>query len=151
MLKLWQKHDTLSTFSDVEESSLPVVDRPFRMGADLLVNAYGSRAYTIDKPSEVLLNVGDVKSITLVETRQQGCTYKIRYRDDTVSFGLVGLRATETGDLLTDYFSTASLMGYLYQPALATEWYRLLEAPLDIAGGQEFALVATLVRDFFCL
>jgi hypothetical protein len=142
---LWNDGEVPDHEYSERQLAFPVVDRPFRVGTELLVNAYGSKAYTIARPSEVLLQVGDIKSVVLKEVPTNGCIYKVRYRDDLVSFGQIALRGSETGDLLCEHFSTGAVTAYIWDMSTRND---VTEENPFTSGSNEFALVASLVRDF---
>jgi len=153
MSVLWKQGDILADCADVErgDDAFPNVERPLEVGTELLTSAYGSKAYTIAQPSEVLLNVGEIKSVTLVEEQgERYTTYKVRYRDDSVSFGQVGLRETEAnhgGELLVTEYSTREVTKILLGTGIR-ELRRQGAAMAAAYAGSEYAFVAALVRDF---
>ncbi len=111
IVPLWDEDELVS--GDFMEGAFPIMENAFEVGTDLLVNAYGSKVYAVANPSEVLLQTGEVKSITLLEMPAHSFAYKVRYRDDAISFGHVSLRGEDAGSLICDHFSTNAMIGYM--------------------------------------
>ena len=158
IVPLWREGECLS--GELSEGGFPALGNAFEIGTDLLVNAYGNKEYAVAHPSEVLLQTGEVKSITLLEAPSRSFVYKVRYQDDTISFGYIGVRGGAVGDLTVDHFSTNATIGYLYAtpPWTPSNWstFKPTEAEelewektLTRIGGDEYALVAAIARDFF--
>lgn len=107
---LWRAGEILT--NHCKEEVFPLIENPLDMASELLQHAYRDKVYTIDQPSEVLLQVGGIKSIVIVEVPPCSCVYKVRFQDDTISFGEVRLDPREGGDLAVSFFSTNALMGF---------------------------------------
>jgi len=142
---LWREGEILT--EQCKEGAFPTIENPLDIADEFLRHAYIDKAYTIDQPSEVLLQVGEIKSIVIVEVPPCSCVYKVRFQDDTISFGEVRLDPREGGDLAVTFFSTNALIGFL-------------DDNLGFPGGgglevakpkncEEFALVAAILRDFW--
>jgi hypothetical protein len=111
ILPLWNEGESLFTHSMA--GAFPTVENPFRVGSELLVNAYGSKVYAVPHPSEVILGSGELKSIVFMEVPTVGIIYKVRYQDDCISFGQLGLRGTTEGELIFDFFPTGTIFDYV--------------------------------------
>jgi hypothetical protein len=142
--RLWNEDEHPSNYID---GAFPSVENALDVGNESLINAYGGRIYTIDQPSEVIINSGEIKSVVLLElANSRGVAYKAIYRSNEVSFGYIRLQLQDSGDLLSEHFSTNTILGYLQfatQHDVSQKDQRLAES------ANEFVLVATLIRDFF--
>ena len=145
--RLWKAGDVLvgSTVGNWQDSTgnlYPRVEDPGAVISELLVSAYRDKAYTVTTPSEVLLDVGDVRSITLLEAGARQAVYKVMYADRTVAFGSLGLEDAEEGALVITHVSTELLTRAVVEDPAR-------EAILAREDAHECALVAAIVRDFF--
>jgi len=149
IVPLWKEGEILSFES--MEGAFPSPENPFEVASELLLNGYGSKTYAVPHPSEVIVQAGEVKSVVFQEVPPHGIIYKVRYYNDAVSFGQVALRVTEEGDLVIDYFSTTSTLGFTRGQRSSKkreERESVVERTVKIGGG-EMALVAAIARDFF--
>lgn len=141
-VRLWTAEDALSpTYMNHAFSS---VERSYEVGTEMLINAYGSRAYTIDQVSEVLIQTGEIKSIVLLEIPDHSFGYVV-YNDGTISLGQVKLSIEEGGKLTCDHYSTNTVLGFI---TFSTKEEPSEQADQAAESGNEFALVAAIIRDF---
>lgn len=111
----------------------------------MLINAYGSRVYTIDQVSEVMIQTGEIKSIVLLEAPDHSFGYKVIYKDGTISLGQVKLTIEEGGILTCDHYSTNTVLGFV---TFSTNEEPTEQVNQAAESGNEFALVAAIIRDF---
>ncbi len=141
--RLWNPDEALSPIHI--EDAFPSLENSYTVGAEMLINAYGSRAYTIDQVSEVLIQSGETKSIAVFEAPDHSFGYKAVYRNGTISLGQVKLTIEEDGKLTCDHYSTNTIFGFI---TFSTREEPSERANLAGKSGNEFALIAAIIRDF---
>jgi len=141
--RLWTAEEALSpTYMN---HAFPSIERSYEVGTEMLINAYGSRVYTIDQVSEVLIQTGEIKAIVLLEIPDHSFGYKVVYKDGTISLGQVKLSLEEGGKLTCDHYSTNTVLGFI---TFSTKEEPTEQANQAAESGNEFALVAAIIRDF---
>ena len=76
--RLWTKRDQLACPArDDEVPRFPDVEDPLGIAGELLVSAFRNKAYTVTDPCEVVVNAGDIKSVSIVEAGDQERAYKV--------------------------------------------------------------------------
>lgn len=141
-VKLWPLEEPL--LRQYIDDAFPSVADGFKVGTELLIHAYGNRAYVIDQPSEVVINSGDIKSIFVAEIPEYGIGYRVLYANGEFSLGRIQLSQDEQ-NFLCDHFSTHTILGFL---TFATAGTVLEQVRQRGVSGNEFALVTAIVRDF---
>ncbi len=141
--RLWTSEEALSP-KHVNDA-FPSIEHSYEVGTEMLINAYGSRVYTIDQVSEILVQTGEIKSIVLLETSDHSFGYKVVYKDGTISLGQVKLTIEEDGKLTCDHYSTNAVLGFI---TFSTKEEPTEQANQAAESGNEFALVAAIIRDF---
>lgn len=141
--RLWNSEEALSLA--YLKDAFPSVESCHEVGTEMLINAYGSRAYTIDQVSEVLIQTGEIRSIVLLEASDHSFGYKIIYRDGTISLGQVKLSIEESGNLTCDHYSTNTAFGFI---TFATDEEPTEQAKQAAGSDNEFAFIAAIIRDF---
>jgi hypothetical protein len=141
--RLWTSEEALSQTH--VNHAFPSVEHAYEVGTEMLINAYGSRVYTIDQISEVMIQAGETKSIILLETPNHSFGYKVIYKDGTISLGQVKLTIEGDGKLTCDHYSTNTVLGFV---TFSTNEEPTEQANQAAESGNEFALVAAIIRDF---
>lgn len=141
-VKLWSDEEPL--LHEYVDDAFPVLAEGFRIGSELLVHAYGNRAYVVDQPSAVVINSGEITSIVVAEVPEHGVDYRILYKNGGFSLGHV--RLEQTGDTFKcEHVSTHTILGFLTFSTSGTVTDQVRQRSVS---GHEFALVAAIVRDF---
>ena len=143
MARLWISEEALAPA--YLKDAFPSVESSYEVGTEMLINAYGSRTYTIDQVSEVLVQTGEIKSIVLLEASDHSFGYKVIYRNGTISLGQIKLSTEASGNLTCDHYSTNTVLGFI---TFDTDEEPTEQAKQAAGSGNEFALIAAIIRDF---
>ena len=118
----------------------PDVEDPLEIAGELLVSAFRNKAYTVTDPCEVVVNAGDIKSVSIVEAGDQERAYKVRFQDDTVGFGAVKLSIDRDDSICINHFPWQVLAQFD-----SGGDYAIVRHGIDC----ELAFVSAIVRDLF--
>jgi hypothetical protein len=125
--------------TDIREA--PKIEKNWEVGEHLLNFGLENKRYAINAPSEVIINSGDIKTITFLDDAPHGCLFKVKYFDDKVSVGYI-------------IYKTEDSKRRMYERFLYTDFYIQvafggLLRPTYSRAGDLYALTSAIIRDFY--